>query len=278
MRVPTLALVATLALGALAGCSEDEPTLRVGDASTGGTGPVGTGEPVGEGELSDAQARAALLTVANLSDDFEIDRDEDDDEDEEGPDWGCLDFEDLADDTTEDDGAEHEISFAAEEEPGIPGIFQFVSESATEAEAEEGLDQLAGYAADCTEVDTTEKDGTRWHFTVDSDQTSWATGTDQQVNLTAIGSTTVDALELPIAIHLSALRMGSTVTLVGFFDITDDAGTAPRSVVEQAALRLVAVRDGAEPPAPEPVLTGYPIGEAFRELLEGATTPPDQIA
>lgn len=271
MRVPgflaAAALAAVLALGVLSGCSETEPAGRVGGAGT-------TGDP---GAFTDELAASALLTVEDLSSQFEVEEG-DEDEDDDAPDWGCLDFDDLADDSDEgsaEEGPEAEVQFGARPDPGLPGVFQFVSGSPTVARAGTAMDRLAAFVADCTHVDTTEADGTRWRFTVTSDEQRWAPGADQQVNLAAVGSTTVDGLEVPVSIHLSVLRLGAVTTMVGFFDLTDDAGTAPRELVRHAAARVYAVVRGERPPASEPVLEGYPIGEALEELVETATAEPD---
>lgn len=258
MRLPALVLASVLALGGLAGCSNDGDGLVVGD-------PAGTRE----GPLTQAQLDEALLTVENLSPDFEVDEDSDDDDDEEGPDWGCLDFEDM--DEPEDDPAgdlpEGERDFAAKPEPGIPGIFQVVTALPEVEQAREGLDKFDAATSDCTSVDTTEEDGTRWRFDVEADHEAWADGIDEQVNLAATGTVELSGLELPLQIHMTIARIDNAVLLIGFFDMADDVGTTPRDLVGAAAARLSSVLAGEAVPEAEPLLTDYPVGKAFNELL-----------
>lgn len=248
MRLTSLALAAVLSAASLTACSGD------GD------------------ELSKEQLDAAVLTVKDLSDDFEVD-DEEYDDDDEGPDWGCLNFDELdkaAGESDDDDASEHEreATFGAKKEPGMPGIFQLVVDTgAREESAEEGMDKLADVLLDCKKVDSTEEDGTHWQFDVEADRVAWADGADEQINLVATGSTASDDFEFPIVIHLNVVRVGPALTILGFFDMTEDTGDAPRALLNAASARLAAVVDGEDPPEAEPLLEDYPIGEAFEKLL-----------
>ena len=104
---------------------------------------------------------------------------------------------------------------------------------------------------------------------VEHDRTSWAANADDQVNLTAVGTLGMDTLELPLTIELSVVRVANGVSITAFFDITDDVGSAHEDLTDAAAARLAAILSGDEPPVPEPVLEGYPIGEAFGDITDG---------
>jgi hypothetical protein len=268
MRLPTLVLASVLALGGLAGCSSDDGTLVAGDPATAGS--TAKEDPsTKEGPLTQAQLDEALLTVENLSPEFEVDEGDDDDDDEAGPDWGCLDFDSVGGDDGDLSGGlpEGERDFAASDEPGIPGIFQVVTALPDEGAARAGLDQFDTIASDCESVDTTEDDGTRWQFDVRSDHETWADDVDQQINLNAAGTVELSGLELPLQIHLTLVRIDNAVIMLGFFDMADDVGTTPRDLVGAAAARLASVLAGESVPEAEPLLEDYPIGKAFNELL-----------
>lgn len=260
MRLRALALAGVLAIGTTSGCGAPADEAHMGRPA---------------GSLTQEQVDEALLTVDHLSSKFEIDTNEADGA--KGPDWGCLDFDELAKGTPGADGPDgeisfREISFRAIEEPGMPGVLHGVTGAPDAGTAEQALDRFVTVMADCTRVDSTDGDGTRWQFDVGTDEDTWADGADQQVNMTATGSVRLQGFTVPIDIRLTFLRIGSAVCMVGFFDMTEDAGTAPRELVAAATARLRAVLAGEEPPAAEPLLEGYPIGEAFDALV------PDQTA
>jgi len=258
MRFRELALVAVLVTGTSTGCGAPADEANMGP-------PAGVA-----GALTQDEVDEALLTVDHLSAEFEIDTEEDDDD--EGPDWGCLDFDRLAQEApSSDDGPQGEITFRAIEEPGMPGVFQALTGAPDADTAEEALDKFVTVMDGCTRVDSTDDDGTHWQFDIATDEDVWADGADQQVNMTATGSIGLSGLSVPIDIRLSFLRLGSVVCMVGFFDMTEDAGTAPHELVVVAALRLHAVLAGEAPPEAEPVFDGYPIGGAFDALVLGQT-------
>lgn len=247
MRLPALVVAGVLALGFLTACGADDGPSRV--------------EP--------KDVKPALLTVENLSDEFEIDPDEGG-SDDDGPDWGCLfDFGPLKRDTDddEDEDDENEVQFRASEEPGMPGVIQLVDAAPSLAKAEEAMDDMAEAFEGCEEVDTTDDDGTSWKFDVAFDRSAWARGADEQINLTATGSTISDELELPVSISLSVVRIENAVSILMFIDLAEDLAGAPRALTNAASARLQAVIDGEDVADPEPVLEDYPIGAAFEDLL-----------
>ena len=247
MRLPALAFAGVLALGCLTACGNDDDT---------------------SGRLDPEDVKPALLTVENLSDAFEIDPDESG-SDDDGPDWGCLfDFGPLQGDSEdEDEDDENQVQFRASEEPGMPGVIQLVDAAPSLAKAEKAMDDMAKEFDGCVEVDTTDDDGTTWQFDVAFDRSAWARGADEQINLTATGSTTSDELELPVSISLSVVRIENAVSILMFIDLADDLVGAPRALTNAASARLQAVVDGEDLAEPEPVLEDYPIGAAFAELL-----------
>ena len=268
MRLPALALATALTLAPLAGCSDD------GDGD-GGRRPE-LSQDGGARELTQAELDRALLTTANLSDEFEVDPpDDDEDDDSDEPDLGCLfAFEDVEDDEDDDEG---EIAFSAKPEPGLPGIFHFLAVAGTEDEAQRGIEEISDLLDDCERVDTRDDDGTRWKLDVSLDRSGWAEQADSQVNLTAVGTLGMDTLELPLTIELSVVRVDNGVSITAFFDITDDVGSAHEDVTDAATARLAAVLGGDEPPEPEPVLEGYPIGKEFGEMLEPTEEPEVEV-
>lgn len=265
MRLPSLALATALAVASLTACSDDGGSGGIVGGST--ARPLDGDEGGAGADLSQAELDQALLTTGNLSDQFEIDPEDDTQDDGDEPDLGCLfDFEDTGADEDEDD--EGEIAFAAKPEPGLPGVLHFLAIAADEDEAQQGLDQIGEVFGECTRVDTEEDDGTRWQLDVTSDDDSWADQSDAQVNMSAVGTLGMGSLELPLTIEFSVVRVHNAVSITAFFDISDDIGSAHRDVTDAATARLVAVLAGDEPPRPEPVLSGYPIGEAFGEVTE----------
>jgi hypothetical protein len=249
MRLSVLACAGVLALAGLTACGSDDDPDKV----------------------TSQDVRSALLTVDNLSDEFEVDPDDgNDDDDDDGPDWGCLfDLDSLNDGEDEDDEEDdqNQVQFRASEEPGMPGVIHFVEAAPDQAKAEELMDEVAGALEGCQEVDTTDDDGTRWKFDVDFDRSAWARGADEQLNIVATGSTTVDELQLPISITMSAVRIENAVSILMFIDIAEDVAGAPRTLTNAASERLQAVVDGEDVADPEPLLEDYPIGAGFADLL-----------
>jgi hypothetical protein len=247
MRLPALAVAGLLALGCLTACSDNDESSR----------------------LKPEDVKPALLTVENLSDEFEVDPDKSG-EGDDGPDWGCLfDFGPLKRDTDKDDDKddENEIQFRASEEPGMPGVIQLVDAAPSLAKAEQAMDDMAESFDGCEKVDTTDDDGTAWKFDVAFDRSAWARGADEQINLTATGSTISDELELPVSISLSVVRIENAVCILMFIDLAEELAGAPRALTHAASARLQAVVDGEDIGDPEPVLEDYPIGAAFEDLL-----------
>lgn len=262
MRQAMLALAAAVSLTTLAGCAGDDSGTIGAPASTPSESP--SPDDSASGPLSQAELDRALLTTANLSDEFEVDPDDSEDDGDE-PDLGCLfAFEDVEDD--DDEGGE--IAFAAKDDPGLPGVFHFLTVTPSEELAEQGLDEITDTLDDCERVDTTDDDGTHWQLDVSLDRANWSAHSDAQVNLSAVGTLGMNALELPLTIELTVVRVDNAVSITAFFDITDDVGSAHRDLTDAAAARLEAVLAGEEPPTPEPVLAGYPIGAALGDLTE----------
>jgi len=252
MRLPTLACAGVLALACLAACGTDDEPSRV----------------------TSKDVRAALLTVENLSDDFEVDPDQSDDSDDDSPDWGCLfDLDDLDKGPDHDDEDDrNQVQFRASEDPGMPGIFQFVDAAPSQAKAEKLMDEVADALAGCDAVDTTDDDGTTWKFEVDFDRSAWAHGADEQLNVAATGTTTSDEIRLPVSITMSAVRIENAVSILMFIDIAEDVAGAPRTLTNEASERLQAVVDGEDVADPEPLLEDYPIGAGFADLLGSDNT------
>jgi len=216
----------------------------------------------------------ALLTLGDLSDKFEVD--EDDGSEDDGADWGCL----TPSDPAADDSDDAEISFSAKREPGLPGVFNAVTEgSGAPSEAKDAFDTLADSFRDCTSVHTRDADGTRWDFDVTTDTTGWATGGDQQINVVAIGSvgmSGMDGAKLPIDIRMSMVRIDNVATMVGFFDFSDTPATtrtAHRRLVGAATARLRAVLAGEALPKTRPLLEDY----EFSDILDKLIAPTQEV-
>jgi len=270
LRLPTFALAAVLALASLTACSDDGNGGSADSDDETSQTPTRdvTGDDNGGGALSQAELDQALLTTANLSDEFEVDPPDDDEDDgDDGHDLGCL-FAFADDDDPDEDDDEGEVAFSAKEEPGLPGVLHFLAVAPTEEAAEAGLDEISDELDDCERVDTEDDDGTRWQLDVEIDRTNWADHADDQVNLSAVGTLGLASLELPLTIELTMVRVANGVSITAFFDVSSDIGSAHRDVTDAAAARLAAVLAGEEPPPPEPVLDGYPIGRLFGEVTE----------
>lgn len=250
MRLPALACAGVLAVACLTACGSDEKPDKV----------------------SSEDVRQALLTVEHLSDEFEVDPDDSDDDGDDGPDWGCLlDFGEL-DKSTDDEDEDKEddanqVQFRASEDPGMPGVFQLVDAAPSRAKAEQLMDEVADALEGCEKVDTTDDDGTAWKFDVEFDRSTWARGADEQINVTANGSTTADEIRLPISLTMSAVRIENAVSILMFVDIAEDVVGAPRKLTNAASARLQAIVDGEEMADPQPLLEDYPIGAAFADLM-----------
>jgi len=247
MRLPALACAGVLAVACLTACGSEDKSDKV----------------------SSEDVRQALLTVEHLSDEFEVDPDDSDDGDD-GPDWGCLfdlgELDKSMDDDDEDDDA-NQAQFRASEDPGMPGVFQLVDAAPNRARAEKLMDEVAEALRGCEKVDTTDDDGTTWKFDVEFDQSTWARGADEQINVTATGSTSSDEIQLPLTITMSAVRIENAVSILMFVDIAEDVAGAPRKLTNAASARLQAIVDGEEMADPEPLLEDYPIGAAFADLM-----------
>lgn len=269
-RVSTAVAATSVLASILCGCSgitdafDREPGRRTAQSGSRET-PSGTG-----GALSQEQAEQALLTVEHLSPRFELDDSEDESPDE-GPDWGCLLPDGLSDEDAEPQAGDADIAFKAKKEPGMPGVLSSVfSSDGDQAQATKAMDELADSYAACRRVATKDDDGTVWEFDVATDTEVWAPGSDQQINVAASGSITLDSFTVPIEVRMTVVRVDATGGMVGFFDMTEAAPAATkaqRDLVTAASARLAAVLAGEKPPAPEPLLADYEFTDLFEELL-----------
>lgn len=268
MRVPagvpglTLGLTLVLTGAVTSACSFDVAhSVRSTEITAGSTVPS-------------TDAERALLTLGHLSDKFEVDP-ADDGSDDEGSDWGCL----TPGDATGDDPGDVEISFSAKRDPGLPGVFNAVTADAPdEKTAATAFTRLADNFRECTHVHSTSDDGTTWDFDVTTDTDGWAKGGDQQINVVAIGRVGMagmSGMKLPLDIRMSLVRVGKVATMVGFFDLSDNARAtraAHQRLIGAATARLRAVLAGDELPPTRPLLEDY----EFSNILEQMIAPVDE--
>ena len=250
MRLPALACAGILALAGLTACGSDDDPGKV------------TSEDLGP----------AVLTVEDLSDEFQVDPETDSGEDG-GMDLGCLDLSELKkgpgdlgrnnDDTDDENGAQ----FEASEDPGMPAVFHAVKAFPSQARAEQLLDKVAEILEDCHEIESIEE-GTTWQLDVELDRSAWARGADEQLNVIATGTSSTDEFQLPVNMSMSLVRIENAVSMLMFLDFAEDTVGAPRKLTSATAARLQAIFDGEDVPDPEPLLEDYPIGASFADLLD----------
>lgn len=198
LAAPLLALSLVAALGACSG-SED-------------------GSGGGSDLLTEAEAGEALLTLEDVGEGFEEVTPEDDDEEETG--LGCLDAIELAD---ADADVEAEAQFDATNDVGLPSVLSSVASFEEQGALEDALESFRSALEDCTSVDETDADGTRFTLDIATDDTA-AEGVDEQLNLVATGTVLAGELEVPFGFWVSVVRIGNDGAFVGYVDVDASAG------------------------------------------------------
>lgn len=192
--------------------------------------------------LSDEQAETALLTSADLGEGFVIDETDESSESS----LGCLDpVEDL---DGPDAATEAEVSFT--DELGITEVYSSVASFADEESGAAALQQLRESLGSCTAVDV-EDDGVRFSLTVEVGDGVAIDGAEEQVAISAAGAAETDALELPVAFDIVALRLDNNVTTVGLLQIGEGDSGRLAEYADTAVARLEAVMAGEPVPSPE---------------------------
>ncbi len=228
MRTRTAVTALTLVfVAALSGCGADD------------------GESPSVTVLTKEQATEALLSLDNFEDGFKVA--EDDDEDDSS--MGCLDDFESIDDVVNEPAVEAERDYEADTEISLPGVFSAVASFDTDAPAKKGMSEVRKALADCTEVAETDDDGSRFELTIATDDEKAGAEADDQVNLSATGTVTVQGLTLPMAVHLSIIRVGNHVTMSGIVTMGEDARSDADEIAAAALARLVAVIEGDPVPA-----------------------------
>jgi hypothetical protein len=235
-KTPLAAGLLALALSTLTACGDEEPSDDAASAEL--------------EVLTDEQAEEALLSEAQMGEGFTAAEPTDSDSD---TDLGCLNALDEMDDI----GAETEakVEYSATTRLALPSlennVFSYSDLDPVTARFEEVTDALEG----CTSVDVTDEEGTSFVLDVSVDSETTTEDADQQVTLQATGTITAGGQELPIAMHMTSVRIENHVTVLVHTDATDDTeGSAATfdTYVTAATERLAAVVAG-ETPADEPL-------------------------
>lgn len=211
-------LVTTAGCGSGGDTTGDERARTIeGPASEAPDVPAGDGDET----LSEAELRAALLTVQDLPTGYTLDSspDEDDDEPLQGDDCAAR-FEAL-DEANEDPAAEAEVDFEG-------GFGVLLSESLSsyddKDQLEEAFDKFASLASDCPSFTDTDDDGTTTKFTLGA--LSFPKLGDETLAITL----NVEAAEFNGKINIVVVQLGRNLMSVLQGGLTADA-----AVLEQAA-------------------------------------------
>jgi hypothetical protein len=182
----------------------------------------GDGDPAeAEAELlTEAQATEALLTLEDVGEGFTEVEPQDDEEEESSGGLGCLD--DIQFDEVDAD-VEVEAQFDATNDLAVPSVFSSVASFADQAVLETALEDFRAVLEDCTSIDETDENGTRFTLDVATDDTA-ADGADEQLNLVATGSIVAGPTEVPFGFWVSIVRIGNDGTFVGYVDTDTSAG------------------------------------------------------
>ncbi|MET3961081.1 hypothetical protein ABIE44_001015 [Marmoricola sp. OAE513] len=193
--------------------------------------------------LSTADAEKALLTLGNLGDNgFTLD--EDADHTSGAP--GCLDGFDAITDAS--DAPTHVVrDFTAGSETGFPLISSSVDSYDSVEDAKEALEDFRDAMADCTTVDDTDSDGVATKLAVTTSDDKTDDSTDDQVNLTAVGTIAATDGSYPLGLWAAAVRIDNHVHVITVGDLDDAAPGDIEELVQVVNDRLIAVAKGDEP-------------------------------
>lgn len=223
MRVRTvLAALTLVTVAALSGCGGDD-----GSSSSATT-------------LTKQQATEALLSLDDLGDGFKVAEDDDDDDSS----MGCLDDFEGIDDVVGEPTVEAEADYEADTEISLPGVLSAVASFESDAPAKKGMSEIRKALTDCTEVEQTDDDGTQFRLTIASDDKKAGPEADDQVNLSANGTVTTQGLTVPMAVHMSIIRVANHVTMSGIVTMGEEAREDADEIAAAALARIVAVIEG----------------------------------
>ncbi|MCX6397095.1 MAG: hypothetical protein NTV23_11460 [Propionibacteriales bacterium] len=258
-RIASTASVLVLA-AALVGCGGSD---NGSNDSSGSDAPSSTSSGAAATVLTSAQVKDAIISLDDLGDAFVVDRSKDDNSDDD-TDLGCLnDIDKVLDDksgASDFDDAEEkaEVEYKADSEFEMPFVMSSAYSLKSTDDIEKGFTLFEDAFADCTKVDTTDKDGTRIRLdiTTDKDQTDGATS---QVNLKAAGSFSIpgpqgQTLKLPFYLRMSLVQVKNNIALVGFGSLVEptegDEDSESLNVVAVNRL-LAAIKGEPAPDAPD---------------------------
>ena len=201
--------------------------------------------------LSKAELTAALITLDDLGPGFEEDKSDDDDDDD--ADLGCLNGLDKLDESKTKPTRDSEISFEADSDLALPGVFSTVGTFPSEAKAAQVLTELTKAVADCKTVDVTDDDGFRLKLEVTSNTDEIDADATGQVNLEAVGTGSTQGVEFPFGLRFSAIQIGNQVTVVGYVNSVKTIGGEADALLQRAFDRLAPVADGKPAPKLKPL-------------------------
>lgn len=239
LRRSTAATAVLLLAASLTACGKDDKADDDGDRFE------------SPAALSRSEVGKALLTLDNVGPGFSV-APEDDDDDDDDTSLGC--FTDIAknddkgpftDSAKKDDSVEAEIEFEYNTQLKTPGVFNNISSSPS-WNGKDVFKPVADKLEDCTEVHETDKDGTTYDLTIDTDSDTTLDDVDEQLNITADGNVSSKGFKLPVTFDFVFYRVDNHAGWVGTVEF-GDSGIDADEYAEISLHRLQAVIDGKEP-------------------------------
>lgn len=252
----TLALVSLLA----AGCGDDggdaeaqetetvfvdadgnviEPPDDTTDDTTDG-GDVDDSGPA----LSQEQLEVVVLTPENVGPEWTGGPVE---SDEESSSPGCFgEIDAISDSLDPIEVAEHDVEYGYGDS-GVPQVASGASSYEDGNAVAQAFTDLHSVLSGCTSVVGTDDEGNEWDLTVSYDDTVVSDATDDQINVTAVGTFTDTAgSAYELTLHQSYVRIGKNVITLGVTDLGDQTDLH-KEYTQIAIDRLVAVIIDSEP-------------------------------
>lgn len=226
--------LALLALTALVSCGED--TKESPDASASSRGVQ---------ILTEDQAQQALISETQMGRGFTSAEPTEDNSD---TDLGCLnaldDLDKLGSET------EAKVEYTSTDTSGLPTLENDVYSYPDTQRISDRIRAVVSALDGCDKVDVTDKDGTRFVLDVSVDTDTTSPKADEQVTLEATGTVSQGKQQLPLALHMTSVRVDNNVTVVILTDMPDDPSASSAqfdSYVTAATDRLAAVVAGETP-------------------------------
>lgn len=238
-RLVAASALALLLGPALAGCgSSDSP----GSGSP-STSPSASETAAATKVLSAAEAKSAVLVLANLGGRFEADTDVD--HTSAAP--GCLVAVDALTDKVE--GPVNAVSdfMAVGSETGFPRVSSQVESYDSVDAAKKAVEDLRQAMAACTGVDETDTEGSATKLEVSATDDKAYPDADEELNVKAIGTVTNSGTEYPLGLWLAVMRFENNLTIISVGDLAKEAPGDVTELIKVANDRLTAIMAGSLP-------------------------------